>query len=191
METKQPTLDLTRKYHLGPRAFYLFFSKRVKLPIFMLMILAAYLFWGKQFVPIEWGFLADYIVKLWILLFSGVLTFKIFRTFFEYKGYAYKFEDEFFLVTRGYFVKHEYGIVYHQIQNVNIKRDLFDRGIGVSQLIIVMSSAQSGPNRDLLLPALDRHRAKMLQQELLKQARKHMMRGDEPALKQEVARPLV
>ena len=71
------------------------------------------------------------------------MTFILLRSYFDYRGYSFRFDNEFFYVTRGYFTKNEMGIVYHQIQHVTVRRGILDRAVGVAHLIIVMNQARA------------------------------------------------
>ena len=99
------------------------------------------------------------------------MVFKLFRAYFEYRGYAYRFDREFFLIMRGYLSRQEIGVVYHQIQTVILRHALMDRMVGVSNLIIVMNGANEYRPAEVVLPALEKKKARLVQQEILRRAR--------------------
>ena len=156
-------MEKNTTYHLGHRAFLLFFSKRIKL---LVVVAAAWflLWYWQDRVPARYADYTSYALELGLLIFVGLLALRLLRTYFEYRGYAYRFDDEFFQVTRGYVVKNEIGIVYHQIQNVNIRQDMVDRFGGVCQVVIIMSgNNDKGRQSDIILPGIDKERARLVQ----------------------------
>jgi uncharacterized membrane protein YdbT with pleckstrin-like domain len=114
---------------------------------------------------------ADFWFEVICLAWVGFMIFILFSSYFEYRGYSYRFDDEYFHVTNGYITKNETGVVYHQIQHVTIKRGIFDRLIGVSNLIIVMNLTGGNPSTShIVLPALNKNKAKLVHRELLRKA---------------------
>lgn len=157
-------------HRLGGRAFLLFLLKRIKLVLFFLVLTV--LFWIEADALLgDSPFWKDIILKGLILLFLFVFSLRLVRTFFEYRGYSYMFDEEYFQVTQGYIIRNIIAIAYHQIQNVNIKRNILDRMMGVSQLIIVMSGINNKGEVDIVLPALDKEKAKVLQKEIMRRSR--------------------
>ena len=166
-------MDLTATHRLGTRAFLLFLSRRLKWPIIFLVVLVAS--WiERERVPIGYRDWSDYGLNVLFFVWAGLAVFILFRSFFEYRGYSFRFDEEFFHVTRGYFVKHEMGVVYHQIRHVTAKRGILDRAIGVCHLTIVtnVGSGNSGLS-EIILPALDKRKAQVVQRELLRKASRH------------------
>src|SRR3989344_7381752 len=104
-----------KAYHLGTRAFLFFLSKRIRFPlIFLILLIAAWTQKGR--VPPEYQIWSDYGLNVLFLIWIGLMVFIVLRSFFEYRGYYFKFDKNFFHVNQGYFLKNEMGIVYHQIQ---------------------------------------------------------------------------
>ncbi len=168
-------MDLTATHRLGTRAFLLFLYRHVKWAALALIIAAAGWFWhlGLQapyFTPV------DYVLKAILILAGALFLLRILRAFFEYKGYAYRFDREFFHLTRGYITRQEIGVVYHQIQTVVIRRGVMDRMVGVSHLIIVLNNSSQNQPAEVVLPALEHAIAETVQKELLRQARIHAPR---------------
>jgi len=163
-------MDFTETHHLGPRAFLLFLGRRMKWPIFFLMLVAAAWYW-RGLVPAQYQIWSDYGIHLAFILWCGIMTFVILESYFEYHSHSYRFDDEYFHVIRGYFIKDEIGVVYHQIQHVTVKSGVMDRLAGVRQLVIVLNAGSGDPARNTLtLPALDRNKAEAVQRELLRMA---------------------
>ncbi|MEK7507568.1 MAG: PH domain-containing protein [Patescibacteria group bacterium] len=166
-------MDSSETHRLGTRAFLLFLSRRLMWPIVFAVVIAG-LWTQKERVPLLYRDWTDYGLNILVLLWIGLAVFIFLRSFFEYRGYSFRFDEEFFNVTRGYFVKHEMGIVYHQIQYVTVKCGIFDRAIGVGHLIIMTSTGggNSAPS-EIVLPALDKRKAQLVRRELLRKANRN------------------
>jgi len=123
---------------------------------------------------------ADFWFELVFFVWAGWAVFILFRSYFEYRGYSYRFDDEYFHVTKGYITRNETGVVYHQIQHVTIERGIFDRMIGVSNLIIVMNLTGNNPSAShIVLPALNKNKAKLVHRELLRKANRQSKRSQQ------------
>lgn len=164
-----------RKHSLGKRAFLLFLSKRIKLVIFLFAFTAA-AWYSEQWIPVEYLPFLQYGVELMALLSVLYFLAILLWTWMEYHFYTYTFTDEAFIMTYGYIVRNELAALYHQIQNVNIQRGPLDRMAGVSQIVIFMNGGEhSGAHNKIVLPAVGKKKAKLVQQELLSRARRHVM----------------
>jgi uncharacterized membrane protein YdbT with pleckstrin-like domain len=162
-----------QRHALGTRAFFLFLLKRMKAIVFMFTIT-----WGiwycQRFIPESFHLWTDYAVRLLFALSCALFVYIITMTYLEYHYYTYTFTEEAFLMTYGYLVRNEIAALYHQIQNVNIRRGISDRLIGVSQLVIVMTGLEKdGQRSQITLPAVGRTKARLVQKELLVRARRH------------------
>jgi uncharacterized membrane protein YdbT with pleckstrin-like domain len=163
-----------RTHSLGKRAYLLFLSKRMKLVIFF-FVLAAAAWYSERWAPPNYAPFVDYGVTL-LALFS-VLYFLaiILYTYMEYHFYTYMFTDEAFIMTSGYIMRNELAALYHQIQNVSIQRNPFERMVGVSKIVIFMNGAEKdAAHNKIVLPAVGKTKAKLVQKELLIRARQHM-----------------
>lgn len=172
------------KHSLGKRAFLLFLSKRIKLVIFLFALTGA-AWYSEQWAPPYYLPFVQYAVEL-LALFS-VLYFLVMLlwTYMEYRFYTYTFTDEAFIMTSGYVMRTELAALYHQIQNVSIQRGPMDRLAGVSQIVIFMNgSERDGSHNKIVLPAVGKTKARLVQKELLVRARRHMSenRGDEDVI---------
>lgn len=173
-------MDFAKTHYLGKRAFFLFLFRRMKLAVALFLAVALVWFYLEKFPP----FYREFVYAGWelgLVLSLTVLGARIIQTYVEYKGYSYRFDKEFFQVNYGYLVKNEIAIVYHHIQNAVVRHDIFDRMIGVSKLVIVMDGSKDagGSKKDIILPALDRNKARVIQKELMRQARIHSVRAFE------------
>jgi membrane protein YdbS with pleckstrin-like domain len=161
------------KHSLGRRAFVLFLSKRLKVVI-MLFIITGAVFWSERYVPDGYLPWVAYAAALLFLISCAWLVFVLVRTYMEYRFYTYMFTEEAFIMTYGYMVRTEVAALYHQIQNVNIYRAPMDRLAGVSKVVIFMTgNEKDSPHNKIVLPAVAKHKAKIVQKELLSRARRH------------------
>jgi uncharacterized membrane protein YdbT with pleckstrin-like domain len=167
-------MENDRKHSLGHRAFFVFLFRRIKLPIF-LFALSDVVWYGERWLPSNFLIYGDYATKMMLLLSSAYLVMVLLWTFLEYHYYTYTFTDEAFIMTSGYVMRNEMAALYHQIQNVNIRRSPLDRIIGVSQIVIFMVGSEKGAaHSQIVLPAVGKRKAKLVQKELLARARRHI-----------------
>jgi membrane protein YdbS with pleckstrin-like domain len=146
----------------------------MKLVIFFFVLTVA-AWYSERWAPPYYAPFVDYGVNL-LALFS-VLYFLaiILWTYMEYRVYTYTFTDEAFIMTSGYIIRTELAALYHQIQNVSIQRNPLDRLAGVSQIVIFMNGAEKdAAHNKIVLPAVGKTKAKLVQKELLIRARQHM-----------------
>ncbi|MGB7957545.1 MAG: PH domain-containing protein [Minisyncoccia bacterium] len=170
-------MDDHKKYSLGHRAFIYFLSRRIKFAVY-LFVLAGVLWYSERWVPssfITWSLWQDYATRVLFLLSIAYFLLMFLRTYMEYSNYKYIFTDEAFVMTSGFVVQTEVAALYHQIQNVNIDRGPLAQLAGVSDIVIVMigSERNSAHNR-IILPAVGKKRARLVQKELLVRARGHI-----------------
>ena len=173
---KPYTFDVNKKHSLGQRAFFLFLMKRVNYIIIPVAITAA-IWFAQRWIPTDnpdyvlWGYYAQELTLMFTIALSLMV---VLRTYFEYRYYTYLFTDDAFIMTYGYILRNEIATLYHQIQNVNIQRSIMDRAIGVSQVIILMTGSDRDANKNqIVLPAIGKRKAKLVQAELLRRARRH------------------
>lgn len=171
-------MDFAKVHHLGPKAFFVFLAGPSKYFVLPVLILLG-LWFGYDWMPARYAQWID-----WTIWGGSGLTLLIYllmalRTFLEYKAYTYFFDEEAFIVRYGYVVDNEVALMYHHIRNVNIDRYIPDRLFGVSQLQIVMVGT---PDEDhapgMILPAIQKDKARLVQKELLRRARKHFFRRE-------------
>ena len=160
-------------HSLGHRAFFLFLSRRIKLALF-LCLLTFGIWYAGRFFP-EYLIWTDYVAEFLLLLIVAYVSFIVIVTYLEYRRYTYSFTQEAFVMTHGYLTRNEVAAMYHQIQSVNIKRTPLDRMVGVSQLIITMTGTDKGSHQDhIVLPAVGKTKAKLVQREILIRAHRHL-----------------
>jgi uncharacterized membrane protein YdbT with pleckstrin-like domain len=132
------------------------------------------MWYGERWLPSDYLFWGDYVTQMAFLLSSCFFGYVFLRTYFEYRYYTYFFADDAFIMTYGYIVRNEVATLYHHIQNVNIERGVLDRLIGVSQINIMMTGSDRDTHRNqITLPAVGSTKARLVQAELLKRARRH------------------
>jgi membrane protein YdbS with pleckstrin-like domain len=174
-------IENDKKHSLGRRAFILFLSQRIKLPIFLAALTFA-AWYSERWVPFLYRDWAIYIVQIIGLLSIAYCLMVLFWTYMEYRYYTYMFTDEAFIMTSGYIVRNELAALYHQIQNVNIQRGPLDRITGVSRIIIFMTGAEKDSTHNrIILPAVGKRKAKVVQRELLSRARRHIPSNNDEA----------
>lgn len=168
-----PRIDNGKKHSLGNRAFIIFLFRRIKLALFFFIFTFA-VWYAERWIPqdyMQWGM---YAAKILLTISIAYLVFIFLETYLEYRYYTYLFTEEAFIMTYGYVVRNEIATLYHHIQNVNIERSVLDRTIGVSKLIIMMTGSDRDTRRNqIILPAIGRKKAKLVQSELLRRARRH------------------
>jgi len=166
-------MEEPKKHSLGQRAFLLFFFRRIK-PVVIWGLIGGAVWWSEQWVP-AYATWIDYAAKLILLIAGAFLLFALAQALLEYRYYKYMFTNEAFVMTYGYIMRNEVAALYHQIQNVNIRRGPLHRLAGVSELVIFMSgSDKDAIHNKIILPALGKTKAKLVQKELLVRARKHV-----------------
>lgn len=166
------SLDTDRTHRLGGRAFLLFFGRGLLITLVIAGLIAATWWYGSVYVPKQYVIFYVYGLKLAAVLLLGYFLFKLSHAYLAYRSHQFRFDDEYFHITRGYINREETGVVYHQIQTVAIERPLGARMVGVAHLTVIMSGAGKG-EKPAHLPALDLRRARMVQKELLARARRH------------------
>lgn len=171
-------MENDRKHSLGQRAFMVFLCRRIKFAIFLFLV-AFGCWYAERWVPPEYGPYGDYATKLVFLLTAAYFLMVLFWTYMEYHFYTYTFTNEAFIMTSGYVMRTETAALYHQIQNVNIHRSPLDRLLGVSQIVIIMSGIErESAHNKIVLPAVGKRKAKLVQKELLVRARHHITSRD-------------
>jgi len=170
-------MDNHKKHSLGRRAFLVFLSRRIPFVIFAFAIPAA-IWYGERWLPQSYFIWEDYAAKLLLLLAAAYFLFVLLQTYLAYRFYTYTFTDEAFIMTSGYITRSEVAALYHQIQNVNVRRTPLDRLIGVSQITIIMNGTdRDAPHNKIVLPSVGRKKARLVQKELLVRARRHVVSG--------------
>jgi len=166
-----------RKHSLGRRAFILFYLRKIKLPIFLGLVDVG-LWYIAPIVPPDYAQWGIYIAQLVLILAVASVVAGLLFTWLEYRVQTYMFADEAFVITTGYVVRKEIAALYHQIQNVNINRSPMNRLIGISEVEILLVGADRGSaHSKIVLPAIGKTKARLVQKELLARARRHFAQG--------------
>lgn len=164
-----------KKHSLGHRAFLYFLMRRIK-GVLLAAALTFAVWYGEQWVPKDYLLWSDYAAKILMLFTAAYFVLVFVRTMLEYRYYTYMFTNDAFVMTYGYIMRNEIAALYHQIQNVNIHRAPLDRLVGVSQLVIYMTgSDHTSAQSKIVLPAVGKTKAKLVQKEILARARRHAM----------------
>jgi putative membrane protein len=94
--------------------------------------------------------------------------------YLKYITYKFAFDENALHIERGILNREIISIPYRQIQNINIDRNLFNRLLGLSNLIITTAAHEEKDNEGVdayeaegVLPMLDVGRAQEIQNELL------------------------
>ena len=87
------------------------------------------------------------------------------------KMYKYETTDVSFEKEYGVIAKNHVSIPYHHIQNVDIKRGILERILGISSVEIQTAGSEVG-GAEGVLPGISKRKAKQLQDELLERADK-------------------
>ena len=174
-------MENEKKHSLGKRAFILFLSKRIKFAIFLFALTGA-AWYSERWIPPtspEFAIWGDFAVQVLLLVSIAYFLMILAWTYLEYHFYTYMFTDEAFIMTSGYIVRNELAALYHQIQNVSIQRNPLDRMAGVSQIVIFMNGAErDAAHNKIVLPAVGKTKARLVQKELLVRARRHLSSDD-------------
>jgi|SRR5581483_4753374 len=172
----EPQMDFTKRHSLGQRAFLLFLSRRIKFVLFLFALVAG-AWYVERWLPPDYLLWGIYVTQALLVIAITYFVIIFVRTYLEYRYYTYLFTDDAFIMTFGYVVRNEVATLYHHIQSVNIERSMLDRMIGVSKLVIVMIGSERESRRNqTVLPAIGKKKARLVQGELLRRARRHMER---------------
>ena len=164
-------LDTSATHRLGTRAFLLIMAMKSRLVVFTGALLLIWWLFGDKVIPKAYVIYVDYAFLIALLAWVGLFVFMFLYAFFEYRSQRYRFDDEFFHISRGYFRKSEVGVVYHQIQTITLERSLPARFVGTAHLLIVMTGDMGENQEQAHLAAIDVHKARLIQKELLRRAR--------------------
>ncbi len=159
------SLDTDRTHRLGARAFLLFLGAGIFWIVGLSVLLGAWWWYAAPFIPKAYVIYYDYSVKLLALCLGAFVFFRLMRAYLEYRSHGYRFDDEYFHITRGYINQNEMGIVYHQIQTVTVQRSIGARMVGVARLSIVTSGTNG--SHEMHLPGVEVNKARLVQRELL------------------------
>jgi len=159
---------------LGYKTFVIFTLKRSKL-FFIFLILAVIASFIANSLTGTLSQIFSKTASIGFFLALITILIAILSAWLEYYNYRFLLDENAFRIRRGIIPKEEIAIPYRQIQNVNIKRNLFYQIIGVSKLIILTAGHEDKEEKiktesEGILPAVDNKLAYQIQEELLKRA---------------------
>lgn len=169
---------------LNPRATIWFFVKQTPGLWLVLPALAFYIFltYGGKSVtaaaPEFFGPTMAILVAALGVIIPGMLVLFLIWSWLWYQSFQYQLTDTEFRKEFGVIHKHYVSIPYEQVQNVDIHRGIFDRILGLSELLIQtagLSETRLDPKLHRVtaeghLPGLSKHEAENLRSELVKRA---------------------
>jgi|GEM_PF-5503538 len=172
MDTTKPKFK-----HLGRRAYLLFFLRQGRwfiLNLFLLGLIIA----GRIMVVVPEEIVTPLIIDQVTLGVSLLLivTFIIglIGATIQYLAFSYLLDEHSLRVKTGIIDIHEDAIPYRQVQDINNRRDLLYRLLGLSRLIILSGGTQDADDANdeskNIIPAIDKDVAAYLQEELIRRA---------------------
>ena len=161
---------------LGGRAFILFFFRHGQWFVLNLILVALVI--AARIMVVRPDFITPLIVEQVtlgvLLLLPLTLLIGLIGTLWQYFGYSYCLDDHALKVKTGIIDIHVDAIPYRQMQDINNRRYLLFRLLGLSRLIILSGGTQdAGDVNDEsknIIPAIDKHVGDYLQEELIKRA---------------------
>jgi len=160
---------------LNPKAFWIFFFRFLFRGLFLVIFLAIWLasfltqFGGKT--TFLWWLLPFFVLYLIFCWTWAKLTYRFWR---------YQLTEAAFKKEHGVIWKKYVSIPYERIQNIDIRRGILDRVLGLSTLFIQTAGYSAtyygrgravGIGAEGYLPGLDRNVAEQLREELIKRAK--------------------
>lgn len=167
-------------YHtLGLKTFWVFLLEKLNAPMVLLLIsVVLFAIEGQPFLLIKGvGNITPYInygAEACFGIFLFMLAVILIVTWIEYRTYKYCLGENSLKIKRGLFTKEEVAIPYRQIQDVDIRRDLYFQMMGLSRIIILTAGTEDENPKDSesegILPALDKNLCEWMQAQLLERA---------------------
>ncbi len=167
-------------YHtLGRKTFWIFFIQRLNGAIvFLLISIVLFAIQGQPFlITKQFGNISPYVTLAAVaclVIFAVMIFIILLGVWIEYANYKYCLGEDSLKIKRGFLNKEEVAIPYRQIQDVDIRRDLYFQMLGLSRIIILTAGQEDETPRDSesegILPALDSSLAEWFQAELLRRA---------------------
>lgn len=106
----------------------------------------------------------------WLIVVGVILVWGIIWSVLAYMSYRYELNEFEFRKEHGVIAKRYTSIPYMRIQNVDIRRSLFERILGISHLVIQTAGANSGAEG--VLPGLSWETAEELREALSERVRR-------------------
>ena len=160
--------------HLGNRAFWIFFFQNARAFYAIAGFALALATLKRVFIfPDEIALLIDQVMSLLVSIYFLVLVATFLGTLLQYIAFEFMLDEHAFKIRSGIINLNIDAIPYRQMQNIDIERDLLYRLLGVSKLVILTAGTEDPDVNDEsegVIPALDKHLAAAIQQELIKRA---------------------
>lgn len=165
-----------RYYHLGWRVYLLFFLRQGRwfiLNLFLLILILAIRI--IVVLPDSITPLMVYQVTMGVLLLLPItLIIGIIGAWIQYLAYEFCLDEHALKIKSGIIGLREDAIPYRQMQDVDIKRDVLFRLLGLSRLTILTAGTEDSGDVDDeskgIIPAIDKKLASWLQETLLQRA---------------------
>lgn len=158
---------------LGAKTFWIFLLQRSLAAVLLCALWLFLLSFGEAAAPENLAPFVGLITELTFFIFLLVALFTVLVVWLFYATYKFAFGDEAFKIERGIFNKEAISIPYRQIQDINVRRNIVNRLLGASEIIILTAGrpdAGEGGESGGLLPVVDATLAEELQTELLHRA---------------------
>lgn len=175
MSDTEPLFALGVYNKLGHRTFWLFVSKKSTAAISFFVLALVFTFArGISSLPPEIRSFAGLAGAVCFVIFFIALLIAMLSAWFVYKNDQFCLSNDALKIKHGTFVEKEIAIPYRQIQNVSIERNMSEQMMGLSRIIIATAGHddEKTPENESegVLPAIDKHLAEALQEELLRRA---------------------
>jgi len=161
---------------LHPRAVWLFLLERMFW--YVCLILPLYLF--TYFIVVSddpernnnalWGILS-HLTQALIVFGVLIVIYSLVYSRLAYHFYRYELGDVTFSKKLGIIWRQDSSIPYNRIQNVDVKRGIIDRLLGLSELNIHTAGVGGSAISEGRLPGLSKEVAEQLRDELIVRAR--------------------
>jgi len=161
--------------NFGKKAYWLFLSKWLQVPVGFLFIAVLSSIAGRTaLIPVQFRPSAGMVslACLAISVISAIVCVIASRVVF--KNQQFCLAENAFKLRQGVLRSHEIAIPYRQIQNVEIERTLYQRMIGVSRIVISTAGEDDPATPEdesrAVLQDVDKDVALALQDDLLRKA---------------------
>ncbi len=158
--------------HLGKKTFWLFVLNNSRIAFIFLIITIISLI-VPSFIQFPISSYMNIAAIGAIILFLISLLIGYIAARLKYVNFTFILDNDAFKIKHGILSVEETAIPYRQIQSVDIKQTLFNRLIGVSQLVILTAGRGDDPLKgesEAEFPLIDNDLTRSLQEQLLKKS---------------------
>ncbi|OVE77627.1 hypothetical protein BVX98_02190 [bacterium F11] len=159
--------------NIDPKSIWLFFSRYVQYWLIFIALILFINYTSSNYLRTHEGSLRTTLI--WVIAIPIILIINYFWSKLCYRFYKYQLTDLDFRKEQGVISKIHVSIPYDRIQNVDIRRGLLTRILGLSDLHIQTagsSTANALGDAEGKLPGLSKETAENLRDELIKRAQK-------------------